>query len=250
VSEASEICSQNFTVPVQVKINYQNMTPIARGAEIGYSFNPDFDDLPVGRLMKTECWKMIMAKLFIEKLSFRIGGLQPPACAGSISVAIKFHAPRHQPRRTGLLGRTDHFPDKNKQMQYFINPVFVAGDKWYVSTSANLIWGDYNYYAGGFNREKYFYNSTVYFRDLVFTASTWFHSGNFAPGAEIDYANFNNEGFGQYSVWVTYYPLSNLNCILPRGHTSKATRKMVSVLTLLVYREGLSWGRFILQGNI
>jgi tetratricopeptide (TPR) repeat protein len=203
--------AQNFTENLQQKIGFtpKKLTRIA--VEAGYSFNPDIDDLT-----QAEHYEMAGVgddygeAFYLENYHFESVDVSHRVAPG-VSINHSFTYLGINREEQVYWGELTTFPIKNKQMQYFVNPVFVAGDKWYVSTSANLIWGDYSYYAGGFNKEKYFYNGTVYFRDLVFTASTWFHSGNFAPGIEIDYANFNNEGFGQYSAWVTYYPLSNLN---------------------------------------
>ncbi|HKI87427.1 MAG TPA: hypothetical protein VKA38_00275, partial [Draconibacterium sp.] len=40
---------------------------------------------------------------------------------------------------------------------------------------------------------------------------TWTHLGNFSPGAEVNFANIYDENFTQLSVWLTFYPFSNLN---------------------------------------
>jgi len=203
--------AQYFTGNMQQKIGFapKKLTRIA--VEAGYTFNPDFDDLTqsdnhglagVGNNYG-EAFYLKNYHFESVDLSHRV------APAVSINHSFTFLGINREEQV--YWGELYTFPINNKQMQYFVNPVFVAGKKWYVSTSANLIWGKYSYYAGGFKNQKYFYNETVNFSDMVFTASTWFHSGNFSPGVEIDYGNFNNEGFGQYSAWITYYPLSNLN---------------------------------------
>ena len=203
--------AQYFTENMQQKIGFKPKKLTRIAVEAGYTFNPDFDDL-------TQSDNHEMAGVgnnygeafYLKNYHFESVDLSHRV-APAVSVNHSFTFLGINREEQVYWGELYTFPINNKQMQYFVNPVFVAGKKWYISTSANLIWGKYAYYAGGFNNKKYFYNETVNFSDMIFTGSTWFHSGNFSPGIEIDYANFNNEGFGQYSVWTTYYPLSNLN---------------------------------------
>lgn len=203
--------AQKFSEPMQQKIGFapKKLTRIA--VEAGYSFNPDFETLKQASHHETagvgddygEAFYLKNYHFESVEMSHRISPV--------VSINHNFTYIGIQREEQVYWGEPSAFTIKNKQMQYYVNPVFVAGKKWYVSTSGNLIWGDYSYYAGAINRDKYFYNGTVYFRDLVLTASTWFFTGNFAPGVEVDYGNFNNSGFSQYSAWVTWYPLSNLN---------------------------------------
>jgi hypothetical protein len=211
--------AQDFTENMQQKIGFKPKKLTRVAVEAGYTFNPDFDELT-----QAEHYEMAGVgndygeAFYLKNYHFESVDVSHRV-APTISINHSFTYLGINREEQVYWGELTTFPINNKQMQYFVNPVFLAGNKWYVSTSANLIWGDYNYYAGGFNGEKYFSSSTVYFRDLIFTASTWFHTGNFSTGAEIDYANFNNEGFGQYSAWTTYYPLSNLNLYFtPRAY--------------------------------
>lgn len=203
--------AQNFTENMKQEIGFapKKLTRIA--VEAGYTFNPDFDDLTQSDNHETVGVGNNYGEAFyLKNYHFESVDVSHRIAPG-VSINHSFTFLGINREEQVYWGELYMFPINNKQMQYFINPVFVAGNNWYVSTSANLIWGDYSYYAGGINKEKYFYSNTEYFRDMILTASIWFHSGNFSPGVEIDYANFNNKWFGQYSAWVTYYPLSNLN---------------------------------------
>lgn len=210
--------AQNFSGNMQQKIGFKSKKLTRIALEGGYSFNPDFDELKQSSLHETANMGDDYGEAFFLKNyhfeSFDLSHRISPA----ISINHNFTFMGINREEQVYWGKLNTFPIKNKQLQYFVNPIFIVGKKWHVSTSANLIWGDYSYYAGGaFNSEKYFYQGTVYFRDLIFSASTWIHYGNFSPGVEIDYGNFNNEEFGQYSAWLTFYPLSNTNLyITPR----------------------------------
>ncbi len=198
-----------FSENMQQKIGFKPKKLTRIAAEAGYSFNPDFDELTnAGHHEIAGVGNDYGEAFYLKNYHFEAVDLSHRVAPGmSINHSFTFLGINREEQV--YWGELYSFSLNNKQMQYYINPVFVAGEKWYVSTSANLIWGDYSYYAGGFNQQKYFYNGTVYFRDLVFTASTLFYAGNFAPGIELDYGNFDNEGLGQYSAWVTYYPFSN-----------------------------------------
>ncbi len=100
---------------------------------------------------------------------------------------------------------------KTNQYQYYINPVWVIGEKLNISPSLNLIFGSGNDYLGGLNNNlaKTFSFRKSKYSDAVFSTSLWSDFGNFSPGFEFNTANVNDSKFTQLSSWVTYYPLSN-----------------------------------------
>ncbi len=204
--------AHNFSNNIQQKIGYKTRKITNIALEGGYAFNPDFKELMQSNLQETAGVEDNYGEaFFLKNYHFESFDLSHYISPG-IMLNHNFTFIGINREEQVFWGEMITFPIKNKQLQYFVNPVFVMGKKWYVSTAANLIWGDYSYYAGdSYNSQKYFYQGTVYLRDLVFSASTWIHYGNFSPGAEIDYGNFNNEGFGQYSAWLTYYLFSNTN---------------------------------------
>jgi hypothetical protein len=210
--------AQNFSGNMQQKIGYKTKKLTKIAFEGGYSFNPDFEELMQSNLHEAANVGDDYGEAFFLKNyhfeSFDLSHRISPAI--SINHNLTFMGINREEQV--FWGELYTFPLKHKQFQYFVNPVIIVGKKWYVSTSANLIAGDYSYYAGGvYQSEKYFYQGGFDVRDLIFSASTWFHYRNFSPGIEIDYGNFNNEGFGQYSTWLTFYPLSNTNLyITPR----------------------------------
>ncbi len=215
--------AHNFSNNMQQKIRYKSKKITKIAIEGGYTFNPDFDELIHSNLNeKAGVDDNYGEAFFLKNYHFESFDLSHRISPG-IVINHNFTYIGINREEQIYWGEMKSFPIKNQQLQYFVNPVFIMGKKWYVSTSANLIWGDYSFYAGNsYNSEKYFYQGTVYLRDLIFSASTWIHFRNFSPGVEIDYGNFNNKGFGQYSAWLTYYPLSNLNFYLtPRVYFKK-----------------------------
>jgi hypothetical protein len=110
-------------------------------------------------------------------------------------------------------GQRYSFPVNVNQFQYFINPVFLVGEKLYFSTALSTLWGKSEYYIGdfGINEERNFYLRELKFSDFIFSASAWSNFGVISPGAEVNFANIYNEKFTQLSAWMTIYPFSNAN---------------------------------------
>lgn len=241
--------AQYFTENMQQKIGFKPKKLTRIAVEAGYTFNPDFDDL-------TRSDKQELAGVgnnygeafYLKNYHFEAVDVSHRV-APAININHSFTYLGISREEQVYWGELFTFPLNNKQMQYFVNPVFVVGKKWYVSTSANLIWGKYSYYAGGYNSQKYFNHGTVDFNDLVFTASTWFHAGNFSSGVEIDYANFNNGGFGQYSTWATYYPLSNLNLYFTPRLYFKSDKENGFGFNTFGFSGGAQLGPFHLTGQ-
>ena len=207
--EASKYAT-HFTVAVKEKINYQNMKPLRAAVEIGYSFNPDFDALS-NRAFDEELKvgsdygeAFILKNYHFESVDYS------HQLAPGVFLSHNFTHLGINREEQVFWGERNTFPIDVKQNQYFINPIFVLGRKWYVSPSANIIWGKSDLVLGNYDPNT-FYSTSVKFSDFIFSTSTWGHFGNFAPGAEVNFANIYNEGFTQLSGWITYYPFSNTN---------------------------------------
>ncbi len=113
-------------------------------------------------------------------------------------------------------GEQSNYPIKINQYQYFINPVWLIGNKINVSTSLNLIFGKYDIYAGTLNNnlEAYFYLAQQSYFDFAFSNAIWANVGNFAPGIEINAGKISGSLFTQLSTWFTVYPFSNTKLYL------------------------------------
>jgi hypothetical protein len=213
--EASKYAT-HFSVAFKEKINYQNMKPLRMSVEAGYSFNPDFDAL-ANRAFDEELnvgsdygEAFILKNYHFESVDYS------HQLAPGIFLSHNFTHLGINREEQVFWGQRYTFPIDVKQNQYFINPTFVLGKKWYVSPSATVIWGKSNLVLGNYNPNT-FYATSVKFSDFIFSTSTWSHFGNFAPGTEVNFANIYNEGFTQLSGWITYYPFSNTNFyITPR----------------------------------
>jgi tetratricopeptide (TPR) repeat protein len=204
--------AQNFSESLQQNIGFapKKLTRVA--LEAGYSTNPGFDKL-------TQAGHSEMAGVgddYGEAFYLKNYHFESVDLSHHISPGISLN---HNLTYIGLNRQQDvEWGDKNifsaqtSQFQYFVNPNLVLGKKYYVAPSLNLIWGNFSYASGGISgNRRFFGNAAVYYRDLVFSTSAWSHFGNISPGIEYNYANINNEGFWQYSAWLTVYPFSNLS---------------------------------------
>ncbi len=214
-AEASKVADK-FSVSFKQKIYYQKMKPIRAAVEAGYSFNPDFDQLSNTNFDEELNVGSNYGEAFILKDYHFESVDYSHQIAPGVFLNHNFTHLGISREEQVFWGSRYSFPIKVRQNQYFINPVFLINKKWHFSTSMNAIWGNSDLVLGDFNPNR-FYSSNVKFFDYIFSASIWTHLGNFASGVEIDYGNFNNEGFGQHSAWLTFYPLSNTNLyITPR----------------------------------
>ena len=211
-AEASKVADK-FSVAFKQKIYYQKMKPLRAAFETGYSFNPDFDklsnstfddDLNVGNDYGEA--------FFLKNYHFESVDYSHQIAPGA-GINHNFTHLGITREEQVFWGERNSFPINIKQNQYFINPWFVLGKKWYVSPSATVIWGNSDLVLGNYDPNT-FYTTSKKFSDFIFSASTWSHFGNFSPGAEINRANIYDEGFTQLSGWITFYPLSNTNFYL------------------------------------
>ncbi len=219
--EASKVASK-FSVAMKEKINYQNMKPMRAALEIGYSFNPDFDAL-VNRSFEEELnvgsdygEAFILKNYHFESVDYS-HQLAP-------GVGINHNFTHLNINREEQVDWGVHytFPIKTNQFQYFVNPYFVIGKKLNLSPSFNVIWGNSSYFLGGYTEPPIFREKEIKFADFILSLSSWSHLGNFSPGVEVNAANIYDVNLTQLSVWITYYPFSNLNFyITPRIYLKK-----------------------------
>jgi hypothetical protein len=214
-TESSKVAA-NFTASLQAKINYSPGKITRVAAEGGYSFNPDFESLTdATHDEKAGVGSNYGEAFYLKNYHFESFDLSHQVSPGFIVTHNLTYLGINREERIDW-GSHNTFPMKTNQLQYYINPTFVAGRKLYLSASASLIWGSYDLLQGGLNRNSlpYFFERTSNFGDYVFSASGWSHFGNISPGAEVNFANINNENLMQVSGWMTFYPFSNTNFYL------------------------------------
>ena len=208
--------ANNFTPGFQQKINYAPVKISRIAFEGGYSFNPDFENIKdVSYHERLNVGNNYGEAWFLKNYHFESFDLSHQLAPG-VSLNHNFTYIGLNKEEQIYWGAQNNFPIKINQFQYFINPHFVLGKKWYVSPSASLVWGNSELVLGNYDPNT-FYIFNLKYSDFVFSTSTWSHFGNFSPGAEINLANISDAGFIQMSAWVTCYPFSNTNFyITPR----------------------------------
>jgi hypothetical protein len=235
-AEASKVADK-FSAALKQKINYQKMEVTRAGVEIGYSFNPDFDDLSSSTFDEDLNVGSNYGEAFILKnYHFESFDFNHQIAPGVVINHNFTHIGLNREEQV-FWGSRNAFPIKINQYQYFLNPNFVLGEKWYFSPSINVVWGKHDLVLGDFNPGT-FYATSLKYSDFIFSASTWSHWGNFSPGLEINRANIYDNGFTQASAWLTIYPLSNTNLYFtPRVYFKGDTQNSFSYNTF-----GLSGG--------
>ena len=208
--EASKYAA-NFTVALKQKILFENMKPLHIAFEFGYSFNPDFEeqinsnhheDIEIGDNDYGEAF--YLKNYHFESIDYS------HQIAPGVNLNHNFTYIRTNREEQIYWGSFRSDLINVNQFQYYISPVLVLGEKLYISPSLNTMWGNSTIVLG--DSDPYdFYVEKIKFLDLIFSTSIWSHFGNFSPGAEINFANIYDEGFTQFSGWVTVYPLSNTN---------------------------------------
>jgi hypothetical protein len=209
INEASKI-SDGFSHLLKKKLNlsYQGLKRIAY--EGGSSFKPDFENLQT-RQFNTEIdlGDDYGEGYILKNYSFHTIDVNYHLGSNfSLNQSLTYLGLNREANITW--GEQTTSPIKINQFQYFANPLFVVGKKWYVSPSVNLIFGNNDLYYGSLdkNSERIYSTSKIKFSDYVFSTSTWSHFGNFSSGVELNYGNINDTKFSQLSAWITIYPLS------------------------------------------
>ena len=233
-TEASKI-AEDFTATLQAKINYSPNKIISVALESGYSFNPDFESLTTAAHdEKAEVGSDYGEAFYLKNSHFESLDLNHQVSPGFIVNHNLTYLGINREERINWGGHNT-FPLKINQFQYYINPTFLIGKKLYLSASASLIWGSYDLMLGGLNRNSipYFFEKSTNFGDFVFSATGWSHFGNISPGAEVNFANINNNNLTQISGWITFYPFSNSNFYLtPRVYFKSSETKSFGYNTI------------------
>ncbi len=208
-AEAFKIAG-NFSQEMKEKTGFATGKITRLALEAGYSFNPDFESLKnASHGQEAGVGDDYGEAFYLKNYHFESFDL-----SHRISPGFSLN---HNFTYVGL-NREEHldwgsgysFPIKINQFQYFLNPYFVWGKKWYVSPSLNVIWGNTDLVLGNYDPNT-FYVAGINYSDVIFSTATWTHWGNFSPGAEINRASVNDNNFTQLSAWLTVYPFSNLN---------------------------------------
>ncbi len=216
-AEASKIAG-DFSGPMKQKTGYRKMKPLTAAFETGYTFNPDFSKQS-NRAFEEELNVGINygEAFFFKNYHFESVDFSHQVAPGA-GLNHNFTYLGISREEQVFWGSRNSFPIKIRQYQYFINPWFVLGKKWYFSPSATMVWGNSDLMLGN-PEPNTFYSTSKKYSDFIFSASTWAHFGNFSPGAEINRANIYDKEFTQFSGWLTFYPLSNTNFyITPRAY--------------------------------
>ena len=215
--EASKI-ARHFSESLKRKIDFQNSQVIYAAAEVGYSFNPDFNKLKENTFDKDLNIENDYGEAFLLKnYLFESVDFNHRVAPGFGFNHNFTHLNVNRLQQVDW-GQRYTFDTKTNQNQYFINPYFVLGKKIYLSPSFNITWGNFNYFSGAISNSGQVFREVDYkFSDYIFSVSAFTYFGNFAPGAEINFANIYDSGFSQFSGWITFYPLSNTKLyITPR----------------------------------
>lgn len=205
--EAIKIASQ-FSDSMKEKIKYREARPVRAAIEAGFSVNPDFGNQTKTTFdEKLKVQKDYGEAFFMKNYHFESVDFSHQVAPGFLLTHNFTHLGINREEQV-FWGSRYSFPIVVSQNQYFVNPAFVLGRKWYISPSATFIWGNSGLVLGNYTPGT-FYNSSLRYSDYVVSVSTFSHFGNIAPGAEVNYASISNGNFLQYSGWITFYPFSN-----------------------------------------
>ncbi len=244
--------ASHFSTAVQEKIGFKNSGITRLAYEGGFSFNPDFDNLKLREFgREVDLGNNYGSGYFLRNYSFHSFDLSHKI---SPSLTLNHNLTYINVNRETVVdwGSQSSSPIGIRQIQYFINPVWVIGKGLNISSSLNLIFGNGDLYSGWLNRDstKYFNLSDTKYSDAVFSIAIWSNVGNFSPGYEINAGDVNNSKFTQMSAWVTYYPLSNARLyITPRVYFKTGTGANKFGWNALGFSGGVQLGKVHLNGQ-
>lgn len=208
--EAIKYGSQ-FSMAVKEKIGIKNEGITRLAYEGGFSFNTEFENL-INRKFSDEVnlGKDYGEGYFLKNYNFHSFDLSHKIAP---NLTLNHNITLIGVNREAVLDWGSHAnsPIKINQFQYFINPVWVIGNKFNISPSLNLIMGNSDIYSGWLNRDstRYFKLTDKKYFNAVFSTAIWSNFGKFSPGLEINAGAVNDSKFAQMSAWITFYPLSN-----------------------------------------
>jgi tetratricopeptide (TPR) repeat protein len=205
-----------FSDAVKKKIGYKEIGISRLAYETGYSFNPDFESLKT-RDFKTEVnlGEDYGEGYFLKNYSFHSVDISNRVAANFTLnhnltyIGVNREAAVDWSEKTNASIRINQF-------NYYINPIWLIGEKLNISPSLNLIFGSGDVYAGyiNWNSTKAYQVTKKNYSDAVLSSAFWSNFSNFSPGLEFNFGNINDSKFTQLSSWVTWYPLSNTRLYL------------------------------------
>ncbi len=211
--------AQYFSDAIKAKIGYKESAISGIAYETGYSFNPDFDELKSYDFSTEINLGSDYGELYLLKdysfHSFDLVHRVKP------NLSLMHNLTYVGVNREAIVdwdGQSNSDIRIN-QFNYYISPTWIVGKKLNISPSLSLILGSGDVYAGGLtnNLSKAFSISKSVYSGAVMSTAVWSDFGNFSPGIEVNAAKINESKFVQFSSWVTYYPLGNINLhITPR----------------------------------
>lgn len=239
-----------FSEAMKKKIGFRPSGMIHLAFETGYSFNPDFEDLKT-RDFSSE---MNLGEDYGEAYLLKNYSFQSLDLSHHIApnFTLNHNLTYFGVNREAIVdwGTQTSSPIRINQFNYYINSVWVIGKKLNISPALNLIFGNGDVYAGGFNNNnvKKFSLSKINYSDAVFSTSLWSDFGNFSPGLEFNAGNVKDSKFIQLSSWITIYPFSNTKLYFTPKVYFKSGEEGFGWNTLGI-TGGLSLGKVYITGQ-
>lgn len=243
--------AKHFSVKMKENIDFENMKMLRLAFESGLSFNPSLESLQNKELeIDAQVGENYGEAFFLKNYHFESIDFSHQIAPGFNLNHSFTHIGINREEQVFWGGRND-FSVNIKQFQYFLNPHFVLGNKMYVSPSISVIWGKSSYHTGWLEPDgnRNFSKLSSSFSDFIFSTSIWSHFGNFAPGAEINFANIFDNNLTQVSLFTTIYPFSDATIyITPRIYFKSNSEQNFAYNTFGV-SGGFQWGQFHFYGN-
>lgn len=211
--------ASKFPDKMKMNINFREKGVVRLGYEGGYGFNPELEHLKTRSFadeanLGTDYGESIFLKDYIFHSIDLSHKLAPDVILNHnfTYIGVNRLAQVDWSEQTSS-------PVRINQFQYFLNPVWVIGEKLTISPSINIIVGSGDVFAGSLSSDsaKVFSLSKFNYQDAIFSTAIWSNYGSFSPGAEINIGKLNDSHITQMSSWLTFYPFSNTRLfITPR----------------------------------
>jgi tetratricopeptide (TPR) repeat protein len=243
--------TNSFTDAVKAKIGYRNLGLRHLAYEYGYSFNPDFKYLKVYDFStEINLGADYGEGYFLKNYNFHSVDLSHRINSNLILNHNLTYFGVNKEAVVSWVGQTNS-PIKINQLNYYISPVFVLGEKLKISPSLNLLFGKGEVYAGkiGANSEKKFTTSMISYNDFVISTVAWNDFGNFSPGIEINACQINETKFVQASSWLIWNPLSNPSLYFTPKIYFKTSEQNDIGWNAMSVSGGAKLGKFYLTGQ-
>jgi len=246
-TEASKV-AKDFSPAMKLKIGFANMKPLRVAFEAGLSLNPDLEQLQNSNFeIDAQVGENYGEAFFLKNYHFEAVDFSHQLAPG-FNLNHNFTYLGINREEQLFWGTQNNFLININQFQYYLSPQFVLGKKLYVAPSVNIIWGNSDLVLGNIDPGT-FYNSSLKYSDYIFSTSLWSHYGNWAPGAEISFANIFDTNFTQASVFATFYPFSNARFyVTPRIYFKNDEEENFAYNTFGI-SGGFQLGQFHFYGN-